>query len=171
MAGLIAVASAGLLPVQAWDAAPLPAQRDTRLIADRTPRALPPGVGSERGLQVKTILAERAISARFPQIHTIGGWRPDPMRWHPEGLAIDVMIPDYQTAAGEALGDAVVAFAFANAERWGLIHVIWQQTFMPVGGPAYRMPDRGSANANHYTHVHIATAGGGPPRGGESYLG
>lgn len=146
-------------------------QVNARLVADRTPRALPPGVGSERGLQIRTILAERAISARFPQIREIGGWRPDPLRWHPEGLAIDVMIPGYQTPAGKALGDEIVAFAFANAARWGLMHVIWQQTYMPVGGPARLMPDRGSPNANHYTHVHIATAGGGYPAAGQLYFG
>ena len=32
------------------------------------------------------------------------------------------------------------------------------------------MPDRGSPNANHYTHVHIATIGGGYPMGGELYF-
>ncbi len=46
--------------------------------ADRSMRrALPAGVGSEKGLQVKTILAERAVSAVFPEIHDIGGVRPD----------------------------------------------------------------------------------------------
>ena len=134
-------------------------------------RVLAPGVGSERGLQTKTILAARAISARFPQIREIGGCRPDSMRWHPEGLAIDVIVPDYQTPAGKALGDQIVAYALANAARWGLVHVIWQQTYMPVGGPAHRMADLGSPDANHYTHVHIATRGDGYPIGGELYLG
>ena len=128
-----------------------------------------PGVGSERGLQVKTILAERAISARFPEIRNIGGARPDSMKWHPEGLAIDVVIPDYRTPAGKALGDHIMAYAFENAERFGLVHVIWQQTYYPVGGKAHRMANLGSDDANHYTHVHIATNGGGYPNGTETY--
>lgn len=135
------------------------------------PRSLPPGVGEEKGLQIKTILAERMISARFPEIEHIGGCRPDPLPWHPAGLAIDVGIPDYETPAGKALGDRIVAFAFANAARWGLVHVIWQQTYMPADGRAHRMADMGSPDANHYTHVHIATKGGGYPVGDELYVG
>lgn len=129
--------------------------------------AFPPGVGSERGLQVKTILAGRAISARFPEITEIGGVRPDAMRWHPEGLAIDVIIPDYASAAGRELGDRIVAFVFQNATRFGLVHVIWQRTYYPASGSPRLMADLGSADANHYTHVHIATDGGGFPGGGE----
>ena len=134
-----------------------------------TMRILLPGVGLERGLQVKTILAERAISARFPEITEIGGVRPDGMKWHPEGLAIDVVIPDYSTPAGKELGDRVMAFAFQNADRFGLVNVIWQQTYHPIGGKAHRMADLGSDDANHYTHVHIATNGGGYPNGTETY--
>ena len=130
-----------------------------------------PGVGSERGLQVKTILAERAISAQFPEITEIGGVRPDGMKWHPEGLAIDVIIPDYRTPAGKALGDRIMAFALRNADRFGLVHVIWQQTYYPIGGKSHRMANLGSDDANHYTHVHIATTGGGYPNGTETYLG
>ena len=58
------------------------------------PRLLPVGLAPERGLQVRTILAARAISAAFPEIHEIGGVRPDPLPWHPNGLAIDVIIPN-----------------------------------------------------------------------------
>lgn len=48
-------------------------------------------------MQVKTIWAARAISAMFPEITTIGGYRQDPLKWHPNGLAIDVMIPNYHS--------------------------------------------------------------------------
>ncbi|EUA10112.1 hypothetical protein I546_3966 [Mycobacterium kansasii 732] len=59
--------------------------------------ALPVGVASEQGLQIKTIWAARAISVLFPQISTIYGFRQDPLKWHPNGLAIDVMIPDHDS--------------------------------------------------------------------------
>ena len=144
---------------------------EPQVVAAPVTRALPPGVGSEVGLQVRTILAKRAVSARFPAITSIGGTRPDSMRWHPEGLAIDVVIPDYGSPAGRALGDRIVAFAFANAERFGLVHVIWQQTYYPAKGSPRRMADLGSPDANHYTHVHIATDGGGYPAGSENYPG
>lgn len=133
-------------------------------------RALPPGVCSERGLQVQTIMAERAISARFPQIREMSGVRPDGMKWHPNGLAIDVMIPNWNTPEGRALGDRIVAFTFANAEKFGLEYVIWQRTYRPASGKPHLMEDRGSADANHYTHVHISSYGGGFPKGGETYF-
>ena len=133
-------------------------------------RALPHGIGSERGLQIQTIRVKRAISARFPQIREIGGVRPDSMRWHPNGLAIDVIIPDYDTAAGRALGDRIARFALNNAKRFGLEHVIWQRTYHPAGGKPRLMADFGDDDANHYTHVHIATFGGGFPSGGERYF-
>ncbi|AQT82820.1 hypothetical protein B1R94_14200 [Mycolicibacterium litorale] len=134
-------------------------------------RALPVGVAPERGLQIKTILAERLVSAYFPQIHSIGGVRADALKWHPMGLAIDVMIPNYQTTAGKELGDQIAAFALANADRLSLNHVIWRRIMYSRTGKPYLMPNLGGDDANHYTHVHIATDGGGYPTGGEQYFG
>ena len=59
--------------------------------------ALSPGVASEDRLQVKTIWAARVIEVLFPQIKTIYGYRQDALPWHPNGLAIDVMIPDHNS--------------------------------------------------------------------------
>ena len=132
-------------------------------------RALPPGVCNERGLQLQTILAERAISRRFPQIKEMGGVRADSMKWHPNGLAVDVMIPNYGTPAATALGNRIVEFVFANADRFGLEYVIWQQTYRPASGTPHLMADLGNDDANHYTHVHISTYGGGYPKGDETY--
>jgi hypothetical protein len=133
-------------------------------------QALAPGVGSERGLQVQTIRLKRAISARFPEIRDIGGWRQDPMKWHPNGLAIDVIIQHWQTPAGRALGDRIARFTLDNAKRFNVEHVIWQQTYYPNSGRSKFMDDLGNPDANHYTHVHIATYGGGFPTGGERYF-
>jgi hypothetical protein len=126
-------------------------------------RVLPVGVAKESGLQVKTILVARAVSAMFPEIHDIGGVRADALRWHPDGLAIDVMIPDPMSASGIALGNQIVAFAMANTDKFAVNHVIWRDTiFFPgnarVGG------------YGHYDHVHIATNGGGYPTGQETYF-
>ncbi|BBU20884.1 hypothetical protein MYXE_06730 [Mycobacterium xenopi] len=81
--------------------------------------ALPPGVAPEEGLQVHTIRAARAISVLFPEITTIGGFRQDPLKWHPSGLAIDVMIPNYHSPEGIELGNQIAGLALANAKRWG----------------------------------------------------
>ncbi len=136
-----------------------------------TLRALPAGVGIEQGLQIKTILAERLVSAYFPEIHNIGGVRPDYLKWHPMGMAIDVMIPNYQAPEGKELGDRIAAFALANADRLSLNHVIWRRIMYDKSGKPFLMGNLGSDDANHYTHVHIATDGGGYPTGGESYFG
>jgi hypothetical protein len=130
---------------------------------------LPPGIAPENGLQVKTIWAARAISVLFPQITTIGGYRQDPLKWHPNGLAIDVMIPNFRSPEGIELGNQIAGYALANAKRWGVLHVIWRQKFYPgIGAPSWTA-DYGNETANHYDHVHIATDGGGYPTGRETY--
>lgn len=148
------------------EALPGPEARAVRAVRQGLPR----GVGDERGLQVQTLLAERAISAAFPEIKEIGGVRADSMKWHPNGLAIDVIIPNWDTPAGRALGDRIVDYTFAHAEDFGLEYVIWQRTYRPAKGTPHLMDDQGSPDANHYTHVHISSYGGGYPKGGEIYL-
>jgi len=126
-------------------------------------RFLPVGLASEQGLQVKTILASRSISATFPEIHEIGGVRPDPLPWHPLGLALDVMIPDPESPQGIALGNAIVEYVLKNANRFGIQDAIWRGVYYtPNGTQASRF--------GHYDHVHVTTTGGGYPKGGEMYL-
>lgn len=134
-----------------------------RVAANAAPRMLPVGVANERGLQVKTVLAARAVSAAFPEITNIGGVRPDALPWHPRGLAIDIMIPNPSSAAGIALGNEIVRFAFKNADRFALQDVIWRGTYYTPSGPS-------GSGYGHYDHVHITTHGGGYPTGGEVYL-
>jgi hypothetical protein len=114
------------------------------------PEALPMGVASEAGLQPNTILAARAVSARFPQIAEIDGVRPDSKPWHPSGLAIDIMIPNPESPEGIALGDEIRAFALANTARFGLQDVIWRGTYYTPAGPQ-------ATGYGHYDHVHITT--------------
>jgi hypothetical protein len=131
--------------------------------------ALPAGVAPEERLQVHTIRVARAISVMFPEITTIGGYRQDPLKWHPNGLAIDVMIPNYHSDEGIELGNQIAGLALANAKRWGVIHVIWRQGYYPgIGAPSWTA-DYGNETANHFDHVHISTDGGGYPTGNESY--
>lgn len=132
--------------------------------------ALPAGAAPEEGLQIHTIWAARAISVMFPEITSIGGYRQDPLKWHPNGLAIDVMIPNHGSEQGIELGNQIAGLALANAKRWGVIHVIWRQGYYPgIGAPSWTA-DYGSETANHYDHVHIATDGGGYPTGQETYF-
>jgi len=123
---------------------------------------LPVGVANEAGLQVDTILAARAVSAAFPEIREIGGVRPDPKPWHPNGLAIDIMIPDPSSDAGIALGNEILDFALRNADRFDLQDVIWRDTYYTPAGPS-------GSGYGHFDHVHITTHGGGYPTGNEVY--
>ena len=113
-------------------------------------RPLRVGVASEAGLQANTIVAARAVSARFPQIAEIDGVRPDPKPWHPSGLAIDIMIPNPSSPEGIALGDEILAFAMSHVAQFGLQDVIWRGTYYTPGGPA-------GSGYGHYDHVHITT--------------
>jgi hypothetical protein len=131
--------------------------------------ALSTDVASEDRLQVKTIWAARSISLLFPQIKTIYGYRQDPLPWHPNGLAIDVMIPNHESPDGIELGNQIAGYALANAKRWGINHVIWRQKIYPGVGTGSWTADMGSETANHYDHVHICTDGGGYPTGKEIY--
>jgi hypothetical protein len=142
-----------------------PASRSSRwrVVNKNAPRLLVADIAPERGLQVKTILAARSITAAFPEIMSIGGVRPDALRWHPMGLALDVMIPNPSSAAGIALGNEIVAFAFKNAGRFALQDVIWRGTYYAPSGPS-------GSGYGHYDHVHITTHGGGYPTGGEVYV-
>jgi hypothetical protein len=157
-------------------AAPTASPAEANLLAANAPVAaqpfqvaLPPGVAPEQGLQVKTIWAARSISLLFPQITTIGGFRQDPLPWHPKGLAIDVMIPNHDSPEGIELGNQIAGYALANAKRWGINHVIWRQKIYPGPTSGSWTADLGNETANHYDHVHIATDGGGYPTGHETY--
>ncbi|PRC45427.1 hypothetical protein C6A85_95205 [Mycobacterium sp. ITM-2017-0098] len=126
-------------------------------------RTLPAGVAPETGLQVRTILAARSISAVFPEINNIGGVRPDALRWHPNGLALDVMIPNPSSDAGIALGNQIVAYVLNNAQRFGIQDAIWRGAYYTPGGAR-------AGGYGHYDHVHITTTGGGYPDGDELYF-
>lgn len=94
----------------------------------------------------------------------IGGVRADALRWHPNGLALDVMIPNPGSAEGIALGDSIVAYVMENAGRFGLQDAIWRGVYYTPDGGAQR------GGYGHYDHVHVTTTGGGYPSGSEVYL-
>jgi len=125
-------------------------------------RILPKGVAPEAGLQVKTIFLARSLSVVFPEIHSIGGVRADALRWHPNGLALDVMVPNPSSPGGIALGNRIVAYALQNAARFGLQDAIWRGVYYTPSGPQ-------NSGAAHFDHVHLTTFGGGYPTGDEIY--
>jgi hypothetical protein len=166
--------TAGMPMASSWSAssvqpdgagAEVAASRASRwhVASKNAPQVLIADVAPERGMQIKTILVARTISAIFPEIKNIGGVRPDALPWHPRGLAIDVMIPNPSSAAGIALGNQIVSFALKNADKFSLQDCIWRGTYYTPSGPS-------GSGYGHYDHVHITTHGGGYPTGGEVYI-
>jgi peptidoglycan DL-endopeptidase CwlO len=145
-------AAAALPPPPPPDAAPPPTPADlaAAVAIPDLPEALPVGKANEAGLQPNTILAARAVSMQFPQVGAIDGVRPDSKPWHPNGLAIDIMIPNPESPEGIALGDAIRDFAMSNSGRFGLQDVIWRGVYYTPAGPQ-------STGYGHFDHVHITT--------------
>ncbi|WP_422742777.1 hypothetical protein ACN27E_15545 [Mycobacterium sp. WMMD1722] len=165
--GEVLAAGSGTVPPVIEDIDVVPGQlvsiANWRASRAQVREALPAGPAPEHGLQVRTIRAARAISAVFPEIQNIGGFRADALRWHPDGLALDVMIPDPGSRQGIALGNQIVAYVLKNAERFGIQDAIWRGVYYTPSGPQ-------SFGAGHYDHVHVTTTGGGYPTGGEIYF-
>ena len=92
------------------------------------------------------------------------------MHWHPDGLALDIMVPGWNTPGGKAFGDQVLSFLMTNKSTLGIDHAIWRQAIHDDGdgGQSDGQP-RVARHQNHMDHIHVATKGGGYPRGGEVY--
>lgn len=112
-------------------------------------------VGSDSGLLPHTIGVKDALASQFTDVTDIGGYRPpDGYNEHSSGRAIDVMIPNWQTAAGAAYGDQVTAEALANPN---VQYVLWKQTQFNADGTSKPMEDRGNPTQNHFDHAHVYT--------------
>ncbi len=114
--------------------------------------------GSESGLKPNSVAAKHAIEAAFPEIQSIGGWRPpDGYNEHFSGQALDVMIPNWNSSTGKAYGDKVAQYLLSNASALGVDYVLWQQRQWNADGTSSAMTDRGSPTQNHMDHVHAHT--------------
>ncbi len=88
-------------------------------------------------------------------VHTVGGLggRPN-VSDHPRGLAVDFM------TAGGVPGDQLADYALKYKDDLRIKYVIWKQRInFGDGGGWHGMPNRGSATANHFDHVHISFDG------------
>ena len=112
---------------------------------------------SEKNMKNPAIKYARTLAREFPELEVIGGWRPyDPYPDHPSGLALDVMIPKYNTPEGKKLGDTISEMTIDNYEEIQLEYFIWRQaSYYPPEFNAKTMGDRGGDTANHMDHLHI----------------
>jgi hypothetical protein len=105
----------------------------------------------EHGLTAGAVHVYRAVCHAFPQVARYGGW--DAHGEHSSGKALDIMTSDVQ------LGNAIASFLQAHASELDIFDVIWRQhiwTTQRAGDGWRSMPNRGSATANHYDHVHVS---------------
>nr|WP_055510396.1 hypothetical protein [Nonomuraea pusilla] len=98
------------------------------------------------------------IQKNFALPFTVGCFRSGSSGEHPLGRACDFMMSSggtMPTAADNALGDRIAAWALQNRTKIGVKYVIWKQRIN--SGSGWRpMSDRGSITENHYDHVHIS---------------
>lgn len=94
-----------------------------------------PQVGMNGLTPAAAALAEYIVNT-YP-VQSIGGVRRDALPDHPTGHAIDIMIPNWNTAAGIALGNAINADLNANKGKWGIKYILWR------------------CNPQHMNHVHV----------------
>ncbi len=132
----------------------------------------PSGSSAEAGLNPDALRVLRCVHKGWPQIaifYGVGQRPGNPDSDHPAGNAVDVMIPDYRSPAGVALGDAIAHWLVANRKKLGVKYVIWNEHIWSVArqregwrlcgtpsGSCYNGPDDTAAHRNH---VHVSTYG------------
>ncbi|GAA4961453.1 outer membrane murein-binding lipoprotein Lpp [Nonomuraea thailandensis] len=106
----------------------------------------------------RTRLMKAQVEKNFSLPFAVGCFRSGSSGEHPLGRACDFMMSSggaMPTAANNALGDRIAAWAIQNKDKLGVKYVIWKQRINQ--GSGWRaMSDRGSVTENHFDHVHIS---------------
>lgn len=129
------------------------------------------GMSVEGGLTPDALRVLRCVKQRWPQLTSFGGVGLRPGNAdsdHQDGRAIDAMIPGYQDATGQQLGETIASWVVANRQKLGVRYVIWNERIWNVQRAAegwracgsqascYSGPDDSAA---HRDHVHISVLG------------
>ncbi|MDA8371257.1 MAG: hypothetical protein M0026_15525 [Nocardiopsaceae bacterium] len=103
------------------------------------------------------------IIGKFGAPYPVGCLRPGDSGEHGSGRACDFMMSNnggHPSAENQALGRQIADYAQANADRLGVMYIIWEQKIWSANNPGAGwkpMEDRGSVTQNHYDHVHISS--------------
>jgi len=103
------------------------------------------------------------IVSKFGAPYPVGCLRPGDSGEHGSGRACDFMMSAggaSPSGANQQLGQQIADYAQANADRLGVMYIIWEQRIWHSANPGAgweMMNDRGSITANHYDHVHISS--------------
>jgi Peptidase family M23 len=128
----------------------------------------PTGRAAEIGLSPDALRVLRCIHQNFPTVGPFAGVgeRPNDSD-HPHGRAVDAMIPDWATDAGNDLGWQLADWVRINATCLGVTYVIfdaaiWSAAADTAGWRPYTHPGGGTdANSLHLNHVHVSVEGSG----------
>ncbi len=112
------------------------------------------GSAVENKLRKATIFIYRSVCPLFPDVNSYGGWRAGGMQFHKNGRALDIMLTPHKESA---MGHRIANYLISHAREFQIDHIIFEQHIWTPGNPHWRkMADRGSINANHFNHVHVA---------------
>ncbi len=129
------------------DSAPVEAAGTTMAACSRGSRV-------ESRLRKDTVHIYRSVCALFPAVNSYGGWRSGGLPFHKNGRALDIMLTP---RAESALGWRIAKYLIKHSRDFNIDHIIFEQKIWTPRSPHWRhMADRGSLNANHYNHVHVA---------------
>jgi endonuclease/exonuclease/phosphatase family metal-dependent hydrolase len=127
---------------------------------------VPSGSGAENGLQATARRGLRCIASVFPEIKSMGGRRSGSSSTcsfsdHCVGLAVDFMVPRWNTPEGKALGWRIARWVQANAKQLRVKMIIWDaQKWNPSASSQWRpyVHPYGNSNATlaHRDHVHVS---------------
>ena len=124
----------------------------------------PSGSDAERGLQPSALRALRCAKQSFPWIVSMGGVgdRPNTSD-HPKGLAVDFMIPAWNTPDGNTRGWQLAHWLQQNAAALNVKYLIyddkvWRAYRPDAGWTPYTHPNGATSNPTlrHLDHVHLS---------------
>lgn len=124
----------------------------------------PSGLAVEAGLRSVAARGLRCGAAAFPTIRDFGGrgGRPNASD-HPNGDAVDFMIPRWNTPAGNTFGWTVAHWFEAQAGTLGVKYVIfddqiWRPSGSRAGWKPYTHPNGKTSDPTkrHLNHVHVS---------------
>ncbi|PKQ24859.1 MAG: hypothetical protein CVT65_00620 [Actinobacteria bacterium HGW-Actinobacteria-5] len=121
---------------------------------------------AERGLRATAVHGLRCVKQAFPAITSMGGRRSSSSSTcsfsdHCTGLAVDFMIPKWNTRAGNAYGWRVAHWVQAHAKQLRVKYIIWDvKKWNPSAGQKWRPYRHPYGNSNptlaHKNHVHVS---------------
>lgn len=123
----------------------------------------PGNVGSEEGLKPAAVKTMRYVNSQWGgKLESIGGVRKDAnAQDHATGNAIDVMIPDYKSATGKALGTEIAADLQKNADKLGITYLIWDNKFWNNSGTGNWSYSGTGQSYGQFEWAPYQTSGGG----------